>query len=108
MMDDILISSMLFDLEFKFMLDTSINTAAKARAAGWLPKHTDDHCSFVPHYDEITAAFDTISRGANISIVAVFSAEVILNIHKILRGKISDVYKELRQRGAIAEKVLDI
>ena len=107
-MDNILITSMLLELEFKFGVDVGLDRGRKARVLGCLPKLGEGHGMFIPHYDELTVAFDKILRKGEVCITAVFAAEIILNIHKILKGKFSDAYRELHLRGAISENFLDI
>ena len=107
-MDDIIITQMLLDLEFKFGVEMGKNNADKARAAGWLPQITEGYRHFTAHYDEITVAFDKILHDGQVCIAAVFGAQVILGIHKVLHGKVSGAYRDLRLRGAIAEKTVAI
>ncbi|CZS94886.1 hypothetical protein WAI453_013490 [Rhynchosporium graminicola] len=98
---------MLFDLEYKFLMETGFAAARKANEAGWLPYLTGSR-EYRPQSDEITAALSRIRSDGEISILAVFSAQTILNIHSILGPKVTKVYEDLRYRGAVAEKFLDI
>ncbi|KAL2060318.1 hypothetical protein VTL71DRAFT_9713 [Oculimacula yallundae] len=108
MMDDILISSMLLDLEYKHMVDRVGQTAEKARHGGWLPDNKGEYHAN-PYADEITTAFSRLrNEGGEISIVAVFCAQFLLNTHEILGAKLPKIYEDLRHRGAVAESLVDV
>ena len=103
---DNLLSQMLLDLDFRpprYVTDHYMKLAGMKIENEFQRRYYED--SF-PVEDEITKALHSLSIDG-IDIWTVFAAQILFEIHHILKDNIEEPYKKLRQRGANATATLN-